>query len=620
MRKKILPESIAIITVISLIAASPMTAFADTYVGDQTDVAIRGGGDTTKEITIEGNVQNENTYYAIDMRDSSTEKLNANLTVNGDATAKKPIHLPPDDQCAVFIYSQSQAGEAAVHVTDDVLIDTSAGDGGGVNNGVRIVNTKSKVTVDQNVKVSSDYNRAVGIDITANEKQIEISVGKSIEAFSASENAAGISMYVDSASIEVGEDINVSVANHNNSSYNNTARGIVIGQGGTDYVDKDIDIRVKGNIEAKQLTESIVVVNTTDGILVVNNDRNLNIIVEGDVIGTTHGVNVWDNYGIAEIVVGGTLSNLSERSAAINVVKQEANQNAPNITVWKVESGSDKLVSSREWNAPLQDYVEDPDYADIVQKSINYIIKGNVTENGKDTSNGKIVLKGTSKVTIGTGDKAKTYETAHQDEEITINVETVKGYKYSLSDTQGLLTKKSDGSYTLKVPAGGGVDLRAVLERIESDRRSSDGGRSSDREEKTNNSITLSAVSLTDMAYDEQGWIRNGLGWRVKKPDGNYANNEWYYLSWNGEESWYHFDERGYLQSGWLTDADGQRYYLYNAHDGQYGRMLTGWNEINGRWYFFNTADTGTAPLGALFTNGTTPDGYTVDASGARVQ
>lgn len=158
MRKKILPESIAIITVNSLIAASPMTAFADTYVGDQTDVAIRGGGDTTKEITIEGNVQNENTYYAIDMRDNGSEKLNANLTVNGDVTAKKPIHLPPDDQCAVFIYSQSRAGEAAVHVTDDVLIDTSAGDGGCVNNGVRIVNTKSKVTVDQNVKVSSDYN------------------------------------------------------------------------------------------------------------------------------------------------------------------------------------------------------------------------------------------------------------------------------------------------------------------------------------------------------------------------------------------------------------------------------------------------------------------------------
>ena len=392
---------------------------------------------------------------------------------------------------------------------------------------------------------------------------------------------------VGSASIEVGEDINVSAGNNNNAS------GIAIGQLGTDYVDKDIDIRVKGNIEAKQLTEFIVTHNrTTDGI-VIQNDRNLNLIVDGDVTGTTHGVNVSDNYGKAEIVVGGTISNLSERSAAINVEKQETNQNAPNITVWKIESGSDKLVSSREWNYSSYSYVEDPDYADTVQRSINYIIKGNVTENGEDTSNGKIVLKGTSNVTIGTGDKARTYETAHQDEEITINVETVSGYKYSLSDTQGLLTRNSDGSYTLKVPAGGGVELLAVLERIAEDNKNSD------RALSTRNSSyshivggdagkAVSNTAANALIETPGTWALDALGNWIFAGDGfNYTDT-------------------------WIVS--GGRWYFLDGN----GNPLIGWQTIGTAQYFLSPDNIATHPFGSLYINETTPDGIFVNASGAR--
>ena len=41
----------------------------------------------------------------------------------------------------------------------------------------------------------------------------------------------------------------------------------------------------------------------------------------------------------------------------------------------------------------------------------------------------------------------------------------------------------------------------------------------------------------------------------------------------------------------------------------QVGAMLTGWQQIGGKWYYFNTS-------GALLTNTTTPDGYTVNANG----
>ena len=37
--------------------------------------------------------------------------------------------------------------------------------------------------------------------------------------------------------------------------------------------------------------------------------------------------------------------------------------------------------------------------------------------------------------------------------------------------------------------------------------------------------------------------------------------------------------------------------------------MQTGWQQIGGKWYYFNTS-------GALLTNTTTPDGYTVNVNG----
>ena len=118
----------------------------------------------------------------------------------------------------------------------------------------------------------------------------------------------------------------------------------------------------------------------------------------------------------------------------------------------------------------------------------------------------------------------------------------------------------------------------------------------------------------------DTNWIYDNIGWRFLKSDGTYANDEWCEVSWNRRPNWYHFNSNGYADGGWFTDTDGHRYYLYNDHDGAFGRMLTGWNEIDGLWYYFNTANTTTASLGSLFTSGTTPDGYHVNADGIWAQ
>ena len=48
------------------------------------------------------------------------------------------------------------------------------------------------------------------------------------------------------------------------------------------------------------------------------------------------------------------------------------------------------------------------------------------------------------------------------------------------------------------------------------------------------------------------------------------------------------------------------------------GAMLTGWQQIDGIWYYFNTVSDGTQ--GALLVSATTPDGYSVDANGQWIQ
>ena len=94
---------------------------------------------------------------------------------------------------------------------------------------------------------------------------------------------------------------------------------------------------------------------------------------------------------------------------------------------------------------------------------------------------------------------------------------------------------------------------------------------------------------------DEKG--QNVLGWI-------YENGSWYYVD----------PKTGTLRSGWPYLADGSQYFFSNKHDGSFGKMLTGWNWIDGNCYYFVTeAD---EREGKLIKDGTTPDSYRVDKDG----
>ncbi len=103
------------------------------------------------------------------------------------------------------------------------------------------------------------------------------------------------------------------------------------------------------------------------------------------------------------------------------------------------------------------------------------------------------------------------------------------------------------------------------------------------------------------------------------------------------KESTYHFNENGEMTAGWFKDSSGKWYYFNREHNGFYGEMIrgfykdaqntyylspvsgelmTGWQLIEGKWYYFQKAGQTGLPEGALYQNSKTPDGYRVDADG----
>lgn len=112
-------------------------------------------------------------------------------------------------------------------------------------------------------------------------------------------------------------------------------------------------------------------------------------------------------------------------------------------------------------------------------------------------------------------------------------------------------------------------------------------------------------------------WQQNSTGWWFVKNEGGYPISSWYECATASGRGWYHFNASGYMDHGWLTDADSNTYYLHDVADGNYGAMYTGWNWINGKCYYFNvTSGYNGLPGGALLKNATAPDGYTVNESG----
>ena len=156
------------------------------------------------------------------------------------------------------------------------------------------------------------------------------------------------------------------------------------------------------------------------------------------------------------------------------------------------------------------------------------------------------------------------------------------------------------------------------------------------------------------MAFVLNGGMRlSGMWAWIKYPtDGNGNISD--------RTGWYHFNDKGIMETGWIRDESGNWYYCNTEKEGRFGKMqtgwrhdsadenwyylipeggamATGWRKIGEKWYYFETAGAGVyaydpveerwsygggsgKPLGSMYKNEMTPDGCLVGDDGAWIQ
>ena len=165
-------------------------------------------------------------------------------------------------------------------------------------------------------------------------------------------------------------------------------------------------------------------------------------------------------------------------------------------------------------------------------------------------------------------------------------------------------------------------------------------------------------------AVDFPEWHR----WKFFRSNGLMLNNQWahienpYAVDGQPRSGWFYFDYDGLMRYGWYLDVrSGDWYYMHSVSDGMLGTMMTGWHyddhdkrwyyldpatgamvtgwkQIDGKWYYFNPTPFGETwtldhsqsvwrfngntvrPFGSMYQNEMTPDGYYVDENGVWVQ
>ena len=115
---------------------------------------------------------------------------------------------------------------------------------------------------------------------------------------------------------------------------------------------------------------------------------------------------------------------------------------------------------------------------------------------------------------------------------------------------------------------------------------------------------------INDQNGEKLGWIQKDGKWWAFGSDG-YLKRGW--AQDNASGKWYLIDENTGMQTSWHYDESDQHWYYLDPASGV---MLTGWQFINGKWYYLSKIS-GAVPLGSMYREIRTPDGYYVDKDGA---
>ena len=123
--------------------------------------------------------------------------------------------------------------------------------------------------------------------------------------------------------------------------------------------------------------------------------------------------------------------------------------------------------------------------------------------------------------------------------------------------------------------------------------------------------ITGTANQTVNDGYSH--WMKDAKGWWLRFSDGTWPmadrTGAYHWEKINGR--WWAFGADGYISTGWIYDTVYQSWFYMDENQG----MLTGWQFINGKWYYFNPNPDGTA--GTMYVKRQTPDGWYVKEDGS---
>ena len=193
-------------------------------------------------------------------------------------------------------------------------------------------------------------------------------------------------------------------------------------------------------------------------------------------------------------------------------------------------------------------------------------------------------------------------------------------------DENGTVTAVGNGSCTIEVYSPTLMLKDEITVQVSGAQSGSHSGGSGSSSRKTaaDRASELYASGLPTWVETGGRWIQNADGSWSYQTGTSPMTNRWVciYNPYADERrrqkryGWFKFGPDGKMLTGWVTDADGNIYYLNPASDGTRGMMLIGWQQIDGKWYYFSK-DEGSGTMGALLRNTITPDGYHVDQTGA---
>ena len=193
-------------------------------------------------------------------------------------------------------------------------------------------------------------------------------------------------------------------------------------------------------------------------------------------------------------------------------------------------------------------------------------------------------------------DAGKWYYLDSKDGVMVTGVKEIDGQKYSFKDSGTMETgwKQTDGKWYYYAASGemkkGWIKDAGKWYYLDY----KDGAMVTGRQE-----IDGTKYSFNGSGAMETGWVYDGKDWYHHKSSGAMETGWFKYTG-----KWFFLDyETGKMVTG-MHEVSGDNYYFNKA-----GEMQVGWIQEKGEWYYFKAS-------GAMLRNGTTPDGYKVDAEG----